>query len=349
MTIEQRISRWRSLYKPGGSKFVYNISLPFENVGTAPYLWPEYKQERIDHAVRMYEERMKRLEWLDDDSIPYIAMSTGTEIYAEALGSKVYRPTDNMPFAIPFIENSEQAAKITIPDVQNTCLMDIIEMASKMRDRVGKEAVFKIPDMQSPMDILAVMWDKTDLFAAMADEDEQEIIIDLSRKICRFFIDFMDLWFAEFGTRYVAHYPDYYMEGGITLSVDEIGSVSPRMFDTYFLDELNTLSRHYGGLGIHCCADSRHQWEGLKKVEGLRVLNLNRKKHDMDASYKMFPDCVHYPMYIENVLAIQGPELPGDYPEERRIVITRYAENRDEALRIAETMRPLCVIKEIGY
>ena len=349
MTIEKRIERWRSLYRPGGSKFVYNIDLPLEVPGPAPYLWPEYKQERVDFAVKAYEARLERSLWLDDDSIPYIAMSTGTEIYAEALGAKVHRPTDNMPFAIPFIENSEQASKLNIPDVQNTCLMDLIEMASKMRDRVGKDAIFKIPDMQSPMDILAVMWDKTDLFAAMADEDEQQIVIDVSRKICKFFMDFMDIWFAEFGTRYIAHYPDYYMEGGITLSVDEIGSVSPEMFYTYFLDELNTLSRHYGGIGIHCCADSRHQWEGLKKVEGLRMLNLNRKKHDMDASYKIFTDCAFNPMYIENVLAIQGPMLPGEYPDDRRIVITRYAKTRDEALRIAETMRPLCVHKELGY
>ena len=349
MTIEQRKSRWRNLYKAGGSKFVYNIDLPFENIGPAPFLWPEYKQERVDYAVRMYEARLKRAEWLDDDSIPYVAMSTGTEIYAEALGAKVFHPTDNMPFALPFIENSEQAARLTIPDVQNTSLMDLIEMAAQMRARVGKDAILKIPDMQSPMDILAVMWDKTDLFAAMADEDEREIIIELSRKICKFFMDFMDIWFAEFGTNYISHHPDYYMEGGITLSVDEIGSVSPRMFYTYFLDELNVLSRHFGGIGIHCCADSRHQWEGLKKVEGLRLLNLHRKKHDMDESYKVFKNCVHYPMYIENVLAIPGPELPEDYPDDQRIVITRYAQNRDEALRIAETMRPLCVNNELGY
>jgi len=67
------------------------------------------------------------------------------------------------------------------------------------------------------------------------------------------------LWFARYGHAFVAHYPDYFMPFGMTLSEDNIGSVGPELFESMFLPELNTLSRHYGAIGIHFCTHAHHQ------------------------------------------------------------------------------------------
>jgi len=47
------------------------------------------------------------------------------------------------------------------------------------------------------------------------------------------------------------------------------------MFREFFRDELTVLSKHFGGLGIHCCADARHQWENFRDLPGLKVMNHN--------------------------------------------------------------------------
>lgn len=73
---------------------------------------------------------------------------------------------------------------------------------------------------------------------------------------------------------FIAHFPDYYMPHGLTLSADEVGGVSPAMFERFFLPELSSLSRRYTALGVHCCANARHQWEGFKRIPNLAMLNL---------------------------------------------------------------------------
>ena len=64
---------------------------------------------------------------------------------------------------------------------------------------------------------------------------------------------FLDEWFGRYGRDHIAHYPDYFMEGGWTVSEDEVGVVNEEMFEKLFLPELNELSRRYGGIGMHCC------------------------------------------------------------------------------------------------
>lgn len=64
------------------------------------------------------------------------------------------------------------------------------------------------------------------------------------------------------------------MFGGVTLSEDEAGSISPEQFSVFALPYLRRLSERYGGIGIHCCADAGHQWRFFRELPGLRYLNL---------------------------------------------------------------------------
>ncbi len=348
MDIEQRKERWRNLYRPGSGKFVFLIPY-FEHPVEAPLFWPDRMQERVDYGVRLYEAQLERARWLDDDFIPCLFPATGTEIYAEALGSSVYRPRNNMPFARHCVENASQAARLKVPDPSRTRLMDLVELGRRIREKAGADAPMKLVDVQSPMDILAQIWDKTDLFASMMDEDCEELILELSGKICGFLIRFWDIWFEEFGTSYISHCPDYYMEGGITLSADEIGNVSPALYGKYFHEELNRISRHFGGIGIHCCADSRHQWAGLKRVEGLRMLNLCRELPVLQEGYRYFTHCAHAPLYLLNGVAQTMPDMfPSDFPTGTRAVIVQRAASRREAVEKAERLREACRMEDIG-
>jgi len=148
-------------------KRLYHIHIADPNDKPRPQLWRENVQQRIDYAVNMYETAMSRLEWLHDDYIPYAPCVTGTEIFAEALGSKVMKPANDMPFAIPFITKSSEIADIKVPALEDSSLYYLFDMADKIKEACGGEALLGLIDVQTPMDIAALIWDKNCFFIAM--------------------------------------------------------------------------------------------------------------------------------------------------------------------------------------
>lgn len=335
--IESRKQRWADLFSPGGQRKNLLVINCAEGMPERPMLWPEKKAERIDWIMRLYEWQLAQMEWLEDDKLPFLENLTGTEIFAEAMGSKVFRPADNMPFAMPFVHTAEEAAKIKVPELFESSLALLFEIADEVQRRAGKEALMRLPDIQSPMDITALIWDKTDYFVAMLETPEA--VKELSGKVAQLLKSFLDEWFRRYGNSFIAHFPPYYMQGGITLSEDEVGAVGTAMFDEFFLPELCALSERYGGIGIHCCAHARHQWGNFKKVPGLRLINLRfETEEEHRAAVETFADTAaqwHMVDYGAGDAVEFGPERPAN----ARLVIERNAATRDEALKLSETMR----------
>ena len=225
-SVEARKQRWADLLeKPtGGRKFVFRIGVRTPEPPPVVRAWPWLKAERIEAAWQAYLRMLDRAEWLDDDLVPYLPVNTGTEIFAEALGCEVYRPDDNNPFAIPFVKTARDAERIKTPRLEDTPLMLLFEIADELRRRGGPDALLKMVDMQSPMDIVAQIWDKTDLFVAMLETPDA--VIELAAKARTLQMAFLDAWFGRYGAEHIAHYPDYYVRKGVTMSVDEVGSVN---------------------------------------------------------------------------------------------------------------------------
>lgn len=218
-------NRWTNLLLPqtGGRKFTYLINFADKEIpGSIPGT-DDNIPEFADYLAQLYEYNLERMMWLNDDYLPCIEIATGTEIFGEAFGCSVYRPSDNMPFAIPLIKTSSEAIKIKIPKLEDTKFWNLLEIAEKSRALVGGNALVKLPDMQCPMDIVATIWDKTDLFVAMYEEPEA--VKELCNKVSQFVSSFLDEWFKRFGKDFIAHHPDYYMPSGVTFSIDEVGSM----------------------------------------------------------------------------------------------------------------------------
>jgi len=340
-TVDERRKSWCDFYKPDGkTKFVYLVSCG--EMGCTyprPYMWPQFKKERIEWAWNSYLADVERIKWIDDYSIPFLSVTSGTEIFAEAFGTKVYRPNNDMPFAIPFVKSPSEAEKIRVPKLEDTPLMHLFDIADELVRRAGKNVPLQLPDMQSPMDVVAQIWDKTDLFPSMIEAPDE--VKNLAEKVKALQFAFLDEWFSRYGTAYIAHFPTYYMEKGITVSVDEIGSVSTEMYDEFFAKELDEMSKRYGGIGIHCCADSRHQWANLKKTDGLVMLNFCRPINQLDESYEFFKDSVAmWPMAIENNAGSYLPiKRKDEYPEGSHIVFTTGANTKEETIQLVEKLK----------
>lgn len=334
-TVSLRKQRWLNfLDKTHPSRFVFLIRYAPE-LDAKPWPNPELKKSRLEWIWHNYEYHCQRMAWLDDDTIPYLDMITGTEIFAEAFGCKVYRPEDNMPFALPFVTNPQEASRLAQPTLDAPPLALAFEMADELRCRAGPEALFRLVDIQSPMDIAALIWEKQSFYSALIDAPEA--VLELVVKVRTLLITFLDEWFRRYGREFIAHYPDYYLPNGISLSEDEIGAVSQRMFIQYFLPELVELSNRYGGLGMHCCANSRHQWLNFMKIPSLRLLNLNQPEPVLREAYPIFADFApqwHYGWDPSNKPA----EWLAEIPPHAHVVIDIPTMNKDQALALAEQL-----------
>ncbi len=261
-------------------------------------------------------------------------MYTGTEIFAEAFGCKVHRPENAMPFALPLISSASQVAGLKVPELSTSSLAYLFDIGDELRRRAGDDALMRIVDVQSPMDIAALIWNKSDFYVAMIDSPEA--VRELAHKVSDLLTSFLDEWFSRYGREFMGHFPNYYVPYGVTLSEDEVGVVNAEIFEQLFLPELSMLSERYGALGMHCCANSRHQWEGFLHIPNLRLLNLAQPQEIMDEAYEFFAPHVvqmHTGYVVDPVWS-----WPAKKPAGSRIVIEVTATTRDEALELSDKL-----------
>jgi hypothetical protein len=337
LRIESRRVRWERFMRLDGKRAFMHVIACAEGVPERPWPTPANRAARVDWALKAYERRMDELECIEDDTVPFLEPYTGTEVFAAALGCDVAYPSDNMPFARPLITDASEADRVRVPDLSASPLALLFDIADELRRRAGTDAPMRLIDVQSPMDIAALVWDKNTFYTALLETPEA--VQELASRVKQLLTSFLDTWFARYGRGYVAHYPQYWMDGGLTLSEDEVGGVSPRIFRELFLPELSELSARYGGLGMHCCANARHQWEGFRGIPGLRLLNINQPRPACDEALAFFAGtCAQMPITEPEWDLEKGP---GQFPEGAHVVITSTVKTHAEALRRAEAFHRL--------
>lgn len=334
-SIAERKRTWTRFLEGGHDRPLLFFIRYAPDMEEAPRPHPDRIGERTEWAWRKYERACARARWLDDDSVPYLDVFTGTEIFAEAFGCRIHRPANDMPFALPMVKTPGEADRIRTPGWSDTPLARLFDIADELRRRAGNGALVKLPDIQSPMDNVALLWDKTSLYAHMLTAPDA--VKRLATEVSALMTGFLDAWFERYGREFIAHYPDYYMPFGITLSEDEIGAVGPEGFEEFFLPHLRHLSERYGAIGMHCCASAEHQWPGLLKVPGLRLLNLAQPSGVIDRAYPFFTN------HVVQMHHDQGPDpaspLDRRYPAGSRVVAEAVADTEREARDLAARMR----------
>ncbi len=338
-TIDSRKQHWLDFYDLTSARRLVFVIRYDQGLPARPLPNPDRREERLEWIWRNYEHHLKRMEWLADDSLPCLDMLTGTEIFAEAFGCKIHRPDDNNPFALPCVNTPEEAQRLPMPSLDARPLAFVFEMADELARRAGPGAIFRLVDMQSPLDVAALIWEKTSFYTALLEYPE--VVIGVAEKIKTLQFAFLDEWFRRYGREFIAHYPDYYLPHGATLSVDEIGAVSGKIFARYFLPDLNLFSQRYGGLGMHCCANARHQWARFKEIDHLRLLNINQRAETLREAYPYFADFV--PQW--HISQSSEPPDPRNWlkeiPAKAHVVLEMQAESREQAMKISADLQRL--------
>lgn len=124
--LEQRKRRWRDfLSRDKPAQHVFMVGVDDGKPPARP--WPRWDNvpQRIERAWGMYRRQWERMELYPDDTVPFLHVYTGTEIYAEAFGCSVASPENNMPFARHIVDNASDATKIKTPELFLPELQDL--------------------------------------------------------------------------------------------------------------------------------------------------------------------------------------------------------------------------------
>ena len=336
--IELRKQRWLDLYDLTSPRRVAYLIRYGPELPPRPLPTPERVPERVEWIWQNYEYHLRRMDWLQDDP----SLSRHADRHrglCRGFGCRILYPADNNPAPFPMIHNAADAKALRVPSLDAPALRRVFEMADELTRRAGPGALVRLVDMQCPLDVAAMMWDKMDFYPALIKSPE--IVSELVEKITGLQFAFLDEWYRRYGREFIAHYPDYYMPQGVTLSVDEIGAVSGKMFLQFFLPHLNRFSERYGGLGIHCCANARHQWENIKKLTGLRLLNICNQGKMVHEAYPFFAGFAAQWNYDQSPIPLSALEWLKEIPLNAHVVFDISAATKEEALQISAQMERL--------
>jgi hypothetical protein len=225
-------------------------------------------------VVANYEAQVKLLEALDHDAVPFANVHTNTGIFAAGFGSKIHLFENSNAAAIPWVKTAAEADALAVPDVFSVpTLARIFELARVVRQELGPDVIVNGPDIQSPFDIAALIWNKEEMLLAMLEEPEA--VKRLVAKTHALLKNFLTAYRREFPNVNAIHCPYAWAPAslGCSLSEDEVGSISVEMFEEFCLPSLVDLSRTFGGLFMHCCAKADHQYAGFRQIPNFRGLN----------------------------------------------------------------------------
>jgi len=230
-------------------------------------------EEWLGWALENYERKVAWHEAVDDDAIPYVKLSTGTQLFAAAFGCPVHQYEDDNPCALPTVGTAAEADALEIPSLDDPPLARVFELGRLVRERVGPEVPIGVPDIQSALDIAALIWRKEDLLLALITDPDA--VDRLAAKCQQVLIAFFRRFRQELGVVNYCHCPYGWAppDQGVWLSEDEAGAISTRMFDQFCLPWLVELSETFGGLFVHCCATADHQYRSFRRIPNLRGLN----------------------------------------------------------------------------
>jgi hypothetical protein len=248
-----------------------------ENPGWAPdFTCSDHPvSEWVPWAVRNYRLWCEQLQVLGDDSVPYVSVTTGTQVFAAAFGCQVYCSQDTNPSARPLVWTAEEADRLVEPPCDAPPLDRVFEFAERVRALAGPQVPICVPDIQSPFDIAALIWNKADLYSAMYENPGA--VKRLVDKCHHLLEAFLKEYVRRSSPVNLIHYPTFWApnELGCSLSEDEAGNMSTAMFEEFCVPSLVDLSRAFGGMFVHCCATADHQHSSFLRIPRLRAMQRN--------------------------------------------------------------------------
>lgn len=298
----------------------------------------------LPHFTRMYERRIEWHEKIGDDAVPYVSLNTNTGVFAAAFGCPVHEyAADTNAAAMPIVWTAAEADALEQPDLAAPTIERIMAMADLLQRELGPDVCIGVPDIQSPLDIAALVWQKEAFLIAMFDQpDAVHRLID---KCYHLLVKFLEAFSRQVGDVNLSHCPYAWAppEMGCWLSEDEVGAISLEAFREFAQPTLRRLSDHFGGIFIHCCAAADHQYPGFAELPNLRAINrvFQYPPGPQPAIERFSGGSVFMQAWLDEQQVRRFIEMA---QPRTRYLFNPSANDLDHARRMFDRLRPLCEI-----
>ncbi len=179
--------------------------------------------------------------------------------------------------------------------------------------RLESDEIFlRTPDLQGPMNTLALVMDQTELMCALYEAPQ--VVSAALDHITDVLIDCVGRYRQEAGLGKVIGNSWPYVvlpdNQGIAITQDYMPLLSAEAYAEFELPRLKRISEAFGGVWIHCCGEYARHLPALR-ASGIRIMGLEMHHPctRVEQVYEIFGDDVVYTPYVAPTGAAEFPQL----------------------------------------
>ena len=207
----------------------------------------------------------------------------GTAPLATAFGAEfVLRPNDQPGFE-PAVHTPEEVMKLRKPNLyKDGILPRILERIQYYNEATRGEVILTPCDTAGPWSVATSIWHYEDMLEAIytAPEAVHHLLDLLTESIIEWY-NIQETYIGRWGRTH-SSFSWPFLQRGIGIGDDCMVTVSPAIWEEFFLPYNNRLSREYGNLiTYHCCMGYERYFESLIKTDGFLGFDAGHQYNDL--------------------------------------------------------------------
>jgi hypothetical protein len=207
----------------------------------------------------------------------------GTGPLATAFGSAMIVRDQEQPFFEPAIHTPQEAMNLRKPDLRKDGVLGaILDRLAFFNEATGGRIPMTFCDTASPWTIATQIWHYEDMLEATYSAPQA--VHRLLDMVTDCIIEWHDIQKARIGRWSMTDIcvPDWWAPCGLMMGDDTMVSVSPEMFEAFYLPYNNRISRAFGGIYYHCCLKHDFQFKGMAKTVGFLGMDGDLECNDVE-------------------------------------------------------------------
>jgi hypothetical protein len=207
----------------------------------------------------------------------------GTGPLATAFGARFVVRENDQPFFEPAVHTPEEAARLSRPDLyRDGILPRILARIEYFNEHTQGRVPLTPCDTAGPWSIATQIWHYEDMLEAICTAPETvHAFVDM---VTDCILEWYNIQETRIGRWSGAHssFPWPWLPRGTGIGDDCMVTVSPGIWEEFFLPYNNRIAREYGGLFYHCCMGYERYLASLVKTEGFMGCDAHTHYNDID-------------------------------------------------------------------
>lgn len=208
----------------------------------------------------------------------------GTGPLATAFGSRMILREGDQPAFEPAVHTPDEVMRLKKPDLfRDGICPQILERIQFYNKATRGEVILTPCDTAGPWSIATSIWHYEDILEAIhtAPEAVHHLLNLVTESIVEW-LDIQETYIGRWGRTHTSFsYP--FFPRGIGIGDDCLVTVSPAMWEEFFLPYNNRLSREFGRMiTYHCCLGYDKYFESIAKTEGFIGFDAQPSHNDFE-------------------------------------------------------------------